>query len=702
MGMTKKQQPSPREPSKKVGRLLIVLLVCLGLVPFLGFCYAALGGIGIGLGERGLLEGEPEIKFSMDPTPQWTPDGASIVFGHGDGRIYVVSADGSRLHSISEGSGRYDIDISPSVSPDGSTIAYASLRHETGIFWSRSRHFEIVTAALDGSDRRRLTENETYDTSPTWSPDGNRIAFLSGPYSSGIKDSIFVMSSTGLEVNRIVNLGSVVDDFNLIIESPPSWSPDSQSLSYIRSESGHSWSLLYGVAYTVGIDGTALERIDETLSPPLRLFDQDWGIDGSYIAVNGLVWSPEGGRMAFTRVMENDEMKIYVADTDSSRSIELPVGGRNISWSPDGLEIATESFIVKVDGSSFADPRSPGGFASWSPDGSRIAINSQPATEGRLLYDLDDLDNIELTIESTPSNGPGVVLYTMNKDGTDRRILVEQNEDGSLSAGNGRPLDDGHPPTTIYFGGVGLPPAPFDIEQCSNGVVVPNPDENPLLVGDCKTLLRIRDSVAANPPLNWSTDTSITEWERIDVGDAGVVIRVSLSSRSLIGPVSPEFGRLSGPRYLDLRHNSLSGEIPVELGNLTRLQQLDLSGNELEGGIPVELGNLTRLQQLYLGRNGLGGEIPAELGNLTRLRSLDLSGNELEGSIPVELGNLAGLQELALSDNGLTSVPEELAMPSLRRIWLEGNPIEGCIPGEILEKMVRGDSSDNPFEPCEN
>ena len=635
--------------------VIILLWVVMGVVLLFGlgsFCVMVLLGISRGLGESDEAFGFPEYQFYMDPTPKWTTDGDSIVFGHGDGRIYVVAADGSRLRSISEGSGRYDIDISPSISPDGSTIAYVTLRHETGIFW-RSRHFEIVTAALDGSDKRRLTENETHDTSPMWSQDGSRIAFISGSSSWG-QDSLFVMSSNGLEVNQIVDLDSIGDDY--IVELPPSWSPDGRHLAFVTREPGSSDY----IAHRVEIDGTGLTRIEDVLSSSMAP-----------------EWSPDGGHIAFAKILGNERVRLYVSAVDSSMPIELPVGGLNVSWSPDGLDLATGSFIVKVDGSSVIDSRSPGGFASWSPDGSRIAINAQPATEGRLLYDLDELDDIERTIESTPSNAPGVVLYTMNKDGTDRRILVEQNEDGSLSPGNGRPLDGGRPPATIYFDGVGPSRAPFDIEQCSNGVVVSNPDENPMLVGDCKTLLRIRDSLGANPPLNWSTDISITDWEGIVLGNASVE-RVQLSGRFLTGVVSPEFGGLSSLRELNLRDNWLGGSIPAELGNLTRLQQL------------------------YLGRNGLGGEIPAELGNLTRLRSLDLSGNELEGSIPVELGNLAGLQELALSDNGLTSVPEELAMPSLRRIWLEGNPIEGCIPGEILEKMVRGDSSDNPFEPCEN
>ena len=312
--------------------------------------------------------------------------------------------------------------------------------------------------ALDGSDKRRLTENETHDTSPMWSLDGSRIAFVSGSHSYGKKDSLFVTSSNGLEVNQIVNLDSIGDDY--IVELSPSWSSDGQHLAFVTSDSGGSDY----IAHMVEIDGTGLTRIEETLSPRAAFMLFEVGMDASeynrtYRVINSLAWSPEGRRVAFGKSLENggekERVRLYVSAVDFSTPTELPVGGRNISWSPDGSEIATESFIVKVDGSSVIDSRSPGGFASWSPDGSRIAINAQPATEGRLLYDLDELDDIELTIESTPSNGPGVVLYTMNKDGTDRRILVEQNEDGSLSPGNGRPLDDGRPPTTIYFDGVG-------------------------------------------------------------------------------------------------------------------------------------------------------------------------------------------------------------------------------------------------------
>ena len=291
------------------------------------------------------------------------------------------------------------------------------------------------------------------------------------------------------------------------------------------------------------------------------------------------------------------------------------------------------------------------------------------------------------------------MLYTVNSDGSDARVLVKQGYGGTLLPANARPLDYEQPATTIYFDDSGRQiSAPYDIAQCSNGVVVPNPYGNPGLVRDCETLLRIRDPLGADRPLNWSTDTPISEWEGIQRFNASGVLSILLSGRYLSGEISAEFGKLSALDDLNLNDNRLHGEIPSELADLRNLLRLYLGSNELEGEIPAELGNLTNLRELLLSNNELEGEIPAELGNLTNLRGLYLSNNELEGEIAAELGNLTNLRELSFDHDQLTGMLELLSMLDLDRLWLEGSR---CIPERVFE-MVGVVYHDDHVGPCED
>ena len=668
-------------------KVIIILATVLLGVPFLLllgfvsiFAIAALGGLGIGASESyGNL---PEFVFHTDPTPQWSSDGSSIVFGHGDGRIYVVSADGARLNSISSSRGKFDIDISPSVSPDGTQVVYATLRHKTG----RTRDFEIVTSGLDGSDSRRLTENQVLDRYPVWSPSG-KIAFASSSWISSPGSSVIAtMFSDGSGVRQVVSLGGTTPG---AIISPPAWSPDGARIAYVAKENhieGDQNGSLYAV-YIAEIDGSDLTLIRETTQLPSKPS-----------------WSPDGRRIAFAEFYEARSITdVYIADHDGSNLhkllyLEVPrkvdtdsyrsrpptyFDFDRVSWSPYGSEILLDSSVISLEASSRLILPGPGGSASWSPDGSRVAINARGGTEveipGHVGADYDD-------IIFSPLTEAGVVLYTVSSDGSDARVLVEQDDDGTLLPANARPLDYEQPANTIYFDESGrLISAPYDIAQCSNGVVVPNPDDNPGLVRDCKTLLRIRDSLGADRPLNWSTDIPISEWEGIQQFNASGVLSILLIGRYLSGEISSEFGNLTSLWGLHLSNNGLEGEIPSELGNLTSLYELHLSNNRLEGEIPSELGNLTSLDELRLSNNGLEGEIPTELGNLTSLRQLHLSNNGLEGEIPTELGNLTSLQELHLSNNGLEGeIPSELGnLTSLWGLHLSNNGLEGEIPSEL-------------------
>ena len=63
-------------------------------------------------------------------------------------------------------------DQSPMWSPDGSRIAYA-VSDQSDYAW------EIFTMNADGSDQRRITDYPGYDMGPLWSPDGTMIVFTS-------------------------------------------------------------------------------------------------------------------------------------------------------------------------------------------------------------------------------------------------------------------------------------------------------------------------------------------------------------------------------------------------------------------------------------------------------------------------------------------------------------------------------------------
>jgi TolB protein len=66
----------------------------------------------------------------------------------------------------------------------------------------------------DGSGATRLTNNPAFDFSPTWSPNGTKIAFVSERAGN---DEIYVMSANGTGVTRLTN--------NPAIDQEPAWGP---------------------------------------------------------------------------------------------------------------------------------------------------------------------------------------------------------------------------------------------------------------------------------------------------------------------------------------------------------------------------------------------------------------------------------------------------------------------------------------------
>ena len=146
----------------------------------------------------------------------------------------------------------------------------------------------------DGSDRKRLAGG----LFPSWSPDGERIAFTTY---AGERPHLAVMNADGsgrrsLGASLLERLSGTVSD------EQPAWSPDGERIAFANEEDGE--------LYAIDPDGSGRTRLTDTPGydhwPP--------------------AWSPDGARIAFTSE-DAGGSAIYAMNSDGSGLTKL-TGGR--------------------------------------------------------------------------------------------------------------------------------------------------------------------------------------------------------------------------------------------------------------------------------------------------------------------------------------------------------------------------------------
>jgi Tol biopolymer transport system component len=208
--------------------------------------------------------------------------------------------------------------------------------------------------------------------SPSYSPDGKMIAFLSSTLHT--PPDLWIFKADGTGANRLTTRG--VKSFR--------WSPDSKSIMVIANRKGFEETLI------IGIEDEAGERRVSGLVP------------GASIPV----YSPDGKLFAFTAPGENKARDLWIGTADGERAepVTEKLGIRNVFWGPDSRKIYYE-----VGGKGY-------GVGVWEMD---LATMESKSLMGNYIGTPDYSEKAGLITYSYPTNPGEFEVHTMKLDGSD-------------------------------------------------------------------------------------------------------------------------------------------------------------------------------------------------------------------------------------------------------------------------------------------
>ncbi|MGF1634675.1 MAG: DPP IV N-terminal domain-containing protein [Phycisphaerae bacterium] len=322
------------------------------------------------------------VVFVGDATPTLPAAERVNVFGEfGEQQIAVAGGFGGKAgfqqHTfIEEG---YDTDVA--VCPAGQWLVFTSTRHnEAG---------DLYLQRVDGLSVTQLTDDPAEEAYPTFSPDGQRIAFSSNR--SGSWD-IYVTDLAGKQTTQITSQRTH--------ELHPSFSPDGTKLVYstVGNRSGQ-WEL-----WTADLVSSERKMIGYGMFP---------------------VWSPAGDKIAFQRGRDRGSRwfslwTLDLVDGEGRMPTEVAVSGTAAivapTWSPDGSKLAFTT-VLKKGNSTIHDVwtiKADGTERRRLTDGT--GGNNQPfwAVDNR-IYFTSDRGGPE-TIWSTPADGTNFSTVAVPQD----------------------------------------------------------------------------------------------------------------------------------------------------------------------------------------------------------------------------------------------------------------------------------------------
>ena len=271
----------------------------------------------------------------LDFSPTVSPDGSKLAFvsdRDGNREIYILDLkwmdgytqwEGKNLTNITQTASH---DWTPQFSPSNDKILYTT-------YYSDSDNYDIFIMNIDGSEKKNITNSPWYEKNPQFSPDGSFILYQA--WQKGRMEIFFsnLLDKNNINLTRNATSHDIISEGNII-------SPDGQKVVFTSERDGNR------NIYIMNTDGTGQTQLTKHTSHDYEP-----------------IFSPDGLSIVFTSERDGNK-EIYIMNHEGKNITNLS-NNSAADWSPkyypDNRKIVFQSlrngnsnweiYMMKLDGS---------------------------------------------------------------------------------------------------------------------------------------------------------------------------------------------------------------------------------------------------------------------------------------------------------------------------------------------------------------